>query len=80
MPLLDGLTQRELEVLALLTRGGTNRVIAEELVISEKTVASHISHIFTKLGVTSRTAATAYAYDHGVVTGQAADPARRIHE
>ena len=45
-------------------RGKTNRAIASELFISEKTVASHVSHIFTKLGVTSRSAATAYAYDH----------------
>ena len=63
----DGLTQRELEVLVLLARGKTNRVIANELFISEKTVASHVSHIFTKLGVTSRSAATAYAYDHHLV-------------
>ena len=47
----DGLTQRELEVLVLLARGKTNRAIAQELFISEKTVASHVSHIFTKLGV-----------------------------
>jgi DNA-binding NarL/FixJ family response regulator len=63
----DGLTQREFEVLVLLARGKTNRVIAQELFISEKTVASHVSHIFTKLGVTSRSAATAYAYDHKLV-------------
>ena len=62
-----GLTQRELEILRLLARGKTNRGIAQELVISEKTVASHVSHIFTKLGVTSRSAATAYAYDHDLV-------------
>ena len=62
-----GLTQRELEILRLLARGKTNRGIAQELVISEKTVASHVSHIFTKLGVTSRSAATAYAYDHELV-------------
>jgi DNA-binding CsgD family transcriptional regulator/tetratricopeptide (TPR) repeat protein len=63
----DGLTERELEVLILLARGKTNRVIAQELFISEKTVASHVGHIFTKLGVTSRSAATAYAYDHHLV-------------
>jgi DNA-binding CsgD family transcriptional regulator len=63
----DGLTQRELEVLALLARGKTNRTIASELFISEKTVASHVSHIFTKLGLASRSAATAYAYDHDLV-------------
>jgi DNA-binding CsgD family transcriptional regulator/tetratricopeptide (TPR) repeat protein len=60
----DGLTSRELEVLRILAEGKTNRVIAERLSISEKTVASHVSHIFTKLGVSSRAAATAYAYDH----------------
>ena len=65
----DELTDREREVLVLLAGGKTNRVIAQELFISEKTVASHVSHIFTKLGVTSRSAATAYAYDHGYVTG-----------
>jgi DNA-binding CsgD family transcriptional regulator len=63
----DGLTHRELEVLVLLARGKTNRGIGQELFISEKTVASHVSHIFTKLGVTSRSAATAYAYDHDLV-------------
>ena len=63
----DRLTPRELEILRLLARGEPNRGIAQELVISEKTVASHVSHIFTKLGVTSRSAATAYAYDHNLV-------------
>jgi len=54
-------------VLRLLAQGKTNRAIAQEFVVSEKTVASHVSHIFTKLGVTSRSAATAYAYDHNLV-------------
>ena len=63
----DGLTQRELDVLRLLASGRTNRVIGEELFISEKTVASHVSHIFTKLGVGSRAAAIAYAYDKHLV-------------
>jgi DNA-binding NarL/FixJ family response regulator len=63
----DGLTPRELEVLISLASGKTNRAIANELFISEKTVASHVSHIFTKLGVASRAAATAYAYDHHLV-------------
>ncbi|MGH9178880.1 MAG: LuxR C-terminal-related transcriptional regulator [Acidimicrobiales bacterium] len=62
-----GLTAREVEVLALVATGRTNKVIAEELVISEKTVARHLSNIFTKLGLTSRSAATAYAYKHGLV-------------
>lgn len=61
-----GLTARELEVLALVAGGSTNRQIAGQLVISEKTVASHVGHIFTKLGLSSRSAATAYAYEHGL--------------
>ncbi|MGH9133864.1 MAG: LuxR C-terminal-related transcriptional regulator, partial [Ilumatobacteraceae bacterium] len=61
-----GLTGREKEVLALVATGRSNRAIAEKLVISEKTVARHISNIFTKLGLASRSAATAYAYEHGL--------------
>ena len=63
----DGLTARELEVIRLLATGMTNRAIADTLVISEKTVATHVGNIFTKLGVTSRAAATAYAYEHRLV-------------
>jgi len=44
----------------------TNRDVAQQLAISEKTVASQVSHILTKLGVTSRAGATAYAYEHGL--------------
>jgi DNA-binding CsgD family transcriptional regulator len=57
-----GLTPRELQVLRLVARGETNRAIAERLVVSERTVDRHVSNIFTKLGVSSRAAATAYAY------------------
>jgi DNA-binding NarL/FixJ family response regulator len=64
----DGLTERELDVLRLVASGATNRAIDEELFISERTVASHVSHIFTKLGVGSRSAATAYAYGKGLLT------------
>jgi len=62
-----GLTAREVEVLRLVAAGKTNRAIAEKLVISEKTVARHVSNIFTKLGLSSRSAATAYAYEHDLV-------------
>jgi DNA-binding CsgD family transcriptional regulator len=62
-----GLSNRERQVLELVATGMTNRAIAAELVISEKTVARHVANIFTKLGLSSRAAATAYAYEHGLV-------------
>jgi DNA-binding CsgD family transcriptional regulator len=58
------LTAREVEVLRLVATGKTNRVIAEALGISEKTVARHVSNMFMKLGLSSRAAATAYAYQN----------------
>jgi DNA-binding NarL/FixJ family response regulator len=62
-----GLTTREREVLALLATGRTNRAIAGELSISEKTVARHVANIFVKLGLSSRAAATAFAYQHDLI-------------
>ena len=62
-----GLTPRELQVLRLVTAGRTNKAIAAELILSERTVDRHVSNIFTKLGVSSRAAATAYAYEHRLV-------------
>ncbi|HEU4528516.1 MAG TPA: LuxR C-terminal-related transcriptional regulator [Actinomycetota bacterium] len=62
----SGLTPREMEVLRLVAAGKTNRDIAVELVISEHTVARHLQNMFAKLGVSSRAAATAYAYEHGL--------------
>jgi ATP/maltotriose-dependent transcriptional regulator MalT len=61
-----GLTGREAEVLRLVAAGKTNRDIAVELVISEHTVARHLQNMFGKLGVSSRSGATAYAYEHGL--------------
>ncbi len=64
---LAGLTPRELEVLRRVAAGSSNRQIATALVLSERTVARHLSNIFTKLGVDSRTAAAAFAYENGLV-------------
>ncbi len=60
------LTAREAEVLRLLATGATNKEMAARLVVSQKTVARHLSNIFTKIGVSTRAAATAYAFRHGL--------------
>jgi ATP/maltotriose-dependent transcriptional regulator MalT len=62
-----GLTAREVEVLRLVAAGKTNREVASELVVSEHTVARHVQNIFAKLGVSSRTAATAFAFERDLV-------------
>jgi DNA-binding NarL/FixJ family response regulator len=62
-----GLTPRELEVLRRLAAGATNKAIAAELFLSVRTVDRHVSNIFAKLGVSSRTAATAYALEHELI-------------
>jgi DNA-binding CsgD family transcriptional regulator/tetratricopeptide (TPR) repeat protein len=62
-----GLSRRELEVLRLVAAGRTNREIAATLVLSEHTVARHVQNIFRKLGVSSRTAAAAFAFEHELV-------------
>ena len=64
-----GLTKREVEVLRLVAAGMTNKQIAGELFLSEKTVSRHLSNIFTKIDVTSRSGATAFAFAHRIVTG-----------
>jgi DNA-binding NarL/FixJ family response regulator len=61
-----GLSARELEVLRLVAAGKTNREIAAALVVSEHTVARHVQNIFRKLRVSSRTAASAFAFEHGL--------------
>jgi DNA-binding CsgD family transcriptional regulator len=62
----SGLSTREVEVLRLVAAGNTNRAIATELFLSERTVERHVSNILTKLGAGSRTAAAAYAFEHGI--------------
>ena len=63
----DGLSAREIEVLRLVAAGRTNHAIAAELFVSERTVHRHISNIFDKLGIHSRTAAASYAIQHRIV-------------
>ena len=63
----QNLTPRELQVLRLVATGKTNRMIAEHLQLSEKTIDRHVSNIFNKIDVASRSAATAYAYEHGLI-------------
>ncbi len=62
-----GLTEREVEVLRLIAAGKSNSEIASELYLSVKTVSRHLSNIFTKIGVTSRSGATAFAFEHELV-------------
>jgi DNA-binding CsgD family transcriptional regulator len=62
-----GLTPRELQVLRLVAGGATNKAIAGELVLSERTVDRHVSNILRKLDVPTRAAATAFAYEHALV-------------
>jgi DNA-binding CsgD family transcriptional regulator len=66
-PGAGGLTGRELEVLRLVAAGKTNHAIASALHLADKTVHRHVSNIYSKLGVSSRAAATAYAYEHDLV-------------
>jgi ATP/maltotriose-dependent transcriptional regulator MalT len=62
-----GLTEREAEVLRLVAKGCTNKDIARTLRLSDKTIARHVSNIFTKTGATTRSAATAFAFESGIV-------------
>ena len=70
-----GLTQREVEVLRLLARGLSNKQIAEQLVISPKTVANHIEHIYTKIDASSRARASLFAMQHGLLPEEEFAPA-----
>jgi len=62
-----GLSARELQVLRLVAAGKTNKAIATELFLSERTIDRHVSNIFNKLDVATRAAATAYAYEHNLI-------------
>ena len=62
-----GLTKREVEVLSSIASGATNREVAERLSISEKTVGRHLANVYAKLGVSSRTAAVAWAHENKVL-------------
>ena len=62
-----GLTNRELQVLRLVAAGGTNKAIAAELFLSERTIERHLSNIFTKLDLSTRAGATAWAYEHRLI-------------
>jgi DNA-binding NarL/FixJ family response regulator len=64
---VEPLTERELEVLALLGKGYSNKEIATELVITERTARTHVSNILGKLGLASRTQAALYAVEHHLV-------------
>jgi DNA-binding NarL/FixJ family response regulator len=67
IPRPAGLSEREIEVLRLLARGRSNRLIAHALEISPKTVGHHVEHIYEKLGVRTRPGATLFASEHGLV-------------
>jgi HD-GYP domain-containing protein (c-di-GMP phosphodiesterase class II) len=71
--LIAGLSPREIEVLGLLVRGLSNKQIARQLTVSARTVGSHIEHIYTKIGVSSRGPAAMYAMRHGLVDASAAE-------
>jgi DNA-binding NarL/FixJ family response regulator len=64
---LDELTERELEVLKLLTRGQSNAEIAQTLVVSDATAKTHVAHVLMKLGVRDRVQAVIYAYESGLI-------------
>jgi DNA-binding NarL/FixJ family response regulator len=66
-PAAETLSDREVEVLRLVARGASNKEAARKLFISESTVKTHLSHIFTKLGVDDRTAAVTAALDRGIL-------------
>jgi DNA-binding NarL/FixJ family response regulator len=71
MAALSDLTPREIEILQLVLAGRTNKAIAAEICICEKTVEFHLTHIYTKIGMRSRTLASLWALQHGVGRAEA---------
>jgi ATP/maltotriose-dependent transcriptional regulator MalT len=69
-PAKEPLSQRELEVLTLISQGRSNREAAGELFISEATVKTHLLHAYAKLGVRDRAAAVAAAFEQGLLSGR----------
>jgi DNA-binding NarL/FixJ family response regulator len=65
------LTRREVEVLRLLARGLSNKAIAEQLVVSPKTIGTHVEHIYAKIGASSRTQASLFAMQNGLLPDEA---------
>ena len=63
-----GLSDREVQVLGLVARGYSNAEIASRLVISRRTAEHHVQHIYTKIGVSSRAAATLFAVEHHLLS------------
>jgi DNA-binding NarL/FixJ family response regulator len=66
-PVQGGLTKREIEILTRIASGATNKQVADQIFISEKTVGRHLANIYAKLGVSSRTAAVTWAYANNVL-------------
>jgi DNA-binding NarL/FixJ family response regulator len=67
-PVVAGLTDRELEILKAVARGLSNQAIGKEFWVTEQTVKFHLTNIYRKLGVSNRTEATRFAYNHGLVS------------
>jgi DNA-binding CsgD family transcriptional regulator len=75
-----GLTPREIQVLQLVARGRSNREIAQQLVISPKTVANHVEHVYAKIGASTRAVASLFAMQHGLLPEEDDPPVSAARE